>query len=136
MSENRIDFLGPIIENGSTCIDKDLLFTVDNMDEEPWKLVLLAFIVLKMIYKLTGLFDQCRLLNVNDEKLEEKYKTLSNDITSILPLTQLKESRLYNLGNVSISILWEFLRCIFEGIVILFDVPALVWYGWLDVLQK
>ena len=58
------------------------------------------------------------------------------DVTLIIPMSQLIEARLYNQGNVGISIAWEALRCIFEVTVILLDFPAFIWYGWLDVLQK
>ena len=51
------DQLGPIILRGSTCINPDLLFVVVDKDAEPWKIVFLVFIVLKMAYKLSGLID-------------------------------------------------------------------------------
>ena len=54
----------------------------------------------------------------------------------MIPMTQLVEARLYNRGVNCISISWEILRCIFEFTVILLDVPALIWYGWLDVLKN
>ena len=109
---------------------------MEDRDKEPWKLVFLIFIVLMLIYKLVGLLHQNRLLHMPDAKLEEKYKNLPEEVSELIPMTQLVEARLYNRGVNCISISWEILRCIFEFTVILLDVPALIWYGWLDVLEN
>ena len=109
---------------------------MEDRDKEPWKLVFLIFIVLKLIYKLVGLVHQNRLLNLPDAKLEEKYNKLPEEVIELIPMTQLVEARLYNRGVNCISIAWEILRCIFEFAVILLDVPAFIWYGWLDVLEN
>ena len=67
------DELAPIILRASTCIEDDLLYAVEDRDKEPWKVVFLIFIVLKLIYKLVGLGHQFRLLHLPDAKLEAKY---------------------------------------------------------------
>ena len=130
------DQLGPIMIRGSTCINPDLLFTDVDEDGKPWKIVFLAAIVIKMVYKLSGLCHQHKLLNLSDDKIKAKYDALPTDVTSIIPMTQLTDNRKYNQGINNVSIAWEILRCIFEVCVILFDFPAFIWYGWLDILQK
>lgn len=48
----------------------------------------------------------------------------------------MQEARIYNLGLNSIDLAWVFAYFIFDFTVILFDIPAFIWYGWLKVMQK
>ena len=51
-------------------------------------------------------------------------------------MEKIEASRKYNLGGTYISILYYVLNFIFEFSVIFFDIPAYIWYGWLDVLRN
>mmetsp|Transcript_9330 Transcript_9330/g.11419 ORF Transcript_9330/g.11419 Transcript_9330/m.11419 type:complete len:175 (-) Transcript_9330:777-1301(-) len=57
-------------------------------------------------------------------------------MTSILPIDQLKDARLYNRGINNIDIVWLVADFIFDFLVILLDLPSFVWYGWLKVLKN
>ena len=43
---------------------------------------------------------------------------------------------MYNKGYNNLDLIWFTANFVFDFSVILFDIPALVWYGWLDVLLK
>ena len=49
---------------------------------------------------------------------------------------EMEKSRVYNLGVMAITITYRLVMFFFEFFVILFDIPAVVWYGWLSVLEK
>ena len=68
--------------------------------------------------------------------LNEKYSKLSKHVTDLISMDQLTSARAYNRVVNCISIVWEIQRCLFEFLVILLDLPAFIWYGWLDVLQN
>ena len=68
--------------------------------------------------------------------MEKNYKNLPETVTNILPLEQLKKARIYNIGINSIDLVWVFANFIFDFMVILFDIPAFIWYGWLKVMQN
>ena len=70
------DELTPIALRASTCIEKDLLYAVEDRDKEPWKQIFLFFIILKMLYKLLGLCHQHGKLNKPVAKLEAMYESL------------------------------------------------------------
>jgi len=80
------DHLVPIILRGSTCIESDLLFSVEDKYREPWKIVFLVFIVLKIILRLVGLLDERRLLTMPKGKLEIRYNELPKDVTDLISM--------------------------------------------------
>ena len=58
--------LAPIIARGSQCVDFDDINFDPEKDEEPWKIIFLAFIVFKTIWILSGVIHQRVLLNDDD----------------------------------------------------------------------
>ena len=93
------DELAPIAQRASTCVDPDLLYVVEDRDAEPWKIVFLICIVLKMIYRLVGLVHQHHLLHISDEKLGAKYEKLPEDVKDLISRKHLDEARTYNRGS-------------------------------------
>ena len=55
--------LKPLIATGSECVPMDDLYVVAEEDEEPWKVIFLAFIVIKFMWIMSGVVHQRILLN-------------------------------------------------------------------------
>ena len=127
--------LKPLIATGSECVPMDDLYVVAEEDEEPWKLIFLAFIVIKFMWIMSGVIHQRILLN-DEQGLHEKYNKLSDKVKALFPLDKLKDARAYNKGYNNLDLIWFSANFVFDFLVILFDIPALIWYFWLDVLQN
>ena len=104
-------------------------------DEEPWKLIFLAFIVIKTLWVLSGVIHQRMLLN-DEAGVQVLYNALSDKVKALFPYDKLKDARAYNKGYNNLDLIWFTANFVFDFCIILFDIPALVWYGWLDVLQN
>ena len=70
----------------------------------------------------------------DDAGLQEKYNGLSDKVKALFPLDKLREAREYNRGYNNLDLIWWTANFVFDFLMILFDFPALVWHGWLDVL--
>ena len=125
--------LEPLIKTGSQCVPMDDIELVAEEDEEPWKMIFLLFTVLKTVWILSGVIHQRMLLN-DEAGLQDKYNKLSDKVKALFPLEKLKDARAYNKGYNNLDIIWFTANFVFDFLVILFDIPALIWYGWLDVI--
>ena len=125
--------LEPIVARGSQCVPTDDLLVVTEEDEEPWKLIFLSFIVIKYIWIMSGVIHQRILLN-DEVGLPAKYDKLPDKVKALFPLEKLRDARAYNKGYNNLDLVWFTANFVFDFLVILFDIPALIWYGWLDVL--
>ena len=74
------------------------------------------------------------MLLTDEAFLLDKYNKLSDKVKALFPLDKLKDARAYNKGYNNLDLIWFTANFVFDFLVILFDIPALIWYGWLDVI--
>ena len=131
------DQLAPIISRGQLCIQEDLWFTSTAENEEPfWKTFLLIFIVVRYAWKLLSVFCSNSQLGGTEDQIRDRYKKLPSAVTSIYPFEKLVEAHSYKKGLNNIDIVFFLLLFVFDFSVILLDVPAFIWYGWLSVFES
>jgi len=130
------DKLIEIIERANECIDDELVFFEPDYDDKgDWKLAFLVGIGVKFLLMVLGSIHEA-IVTRDKAGIEAKYKNLPKLVIEMISIEKVEESRKYNLGGIYISILFYILTFIFEFCVIYFDIPAYIWYGWIDVLRN
>ena len=61
-------------------------------------------------------------------------ETLPEEITDLIKLEQIEKGRPHQKKLNNFDIYGLVSDMIFDFVVILLDIPALIWYGWLEVL--
>ena len=91
----------------------------------------MACIVFRTAVKLIGSVDQYCKLRTDRATLEQRYKELPKEITDMIPLDRIDEGRPHQIRLNNFDMFGLFSDMIIDFAIILLDVPALIWYGWL-----
>ena len=68
--------------------------------------------------------------------MDSKYEKLPEEIKDLVPRKQLSESIKYSKSDLKLQLLFMVMDRIFNIVFIVIDLPAIVWYGWLEVLEN
>ena len=84
---------------------------------------------------MSAFIHQRILLHDKGLTTQEKYASLPEKVTKILPIQQLYDARRYNRGINLFDMLFCMAYATFDFILILLDVPSFFWHGWLKILK-
>lgn len=127
--------LEPLIESGSKCIDPENVTAGPSDGDYTWKIVMLCAIFFGYAYKMVGVIHS-RIILTDVKGNRERYTKMDQRIKDVYKEEVLEETRSYKAGINTYDILFPTMWFLIEFTMILFDVPALLWYGWLTVFEK
>ena len=73
---------------------------------------------------------------MSEEAVRKRYAALDTQIKDLIPVEHLLSTKVVMTDQNLFDILLLVFPFVFDFVAILFDVPAFIWYGWLQVLAE
>lgn len=92
--------------------------------------------LLNYVYIIVSHLHQRSKLKSSEEKVREMYNGQEKQIKDIVTIEQVLDAQKYQTSQNFFDILFKTMTFLFDFFAILFDIPAMIWYGWLQVLAE